>query len=148
MLLIYFSRPCGRKTKISLGFCGRFSSAELLSFSISLLVVFIWIMTGHWLLMDAMGMGLCVAFIAFVMLPSLKVSTLLLSGLLLYDVFWVFGTEAMVAVASGLLEAKVKLLHKSVLTKDAMFSLDVEIGIISVFRPLESSPVKIMIFIT
>lgn len=35
-------------------------------------------------------MGLCVAFIAFVRLPSLKVSTLLLTGLLLYDVFWVF----------------------------------------------------------
>ena len=40
--------------------------------------------------MDAMGMGLCVAFIAFVRLPSLKVSTLLLLGLLIYDVFWVF----------------------------------------------------------
>lgn len=38
----------------------------------------------------AMGMGLCVAFIAFVRLPSLKVSTLLLTGLLIYDVFWVF----------------------------------------------------------
>ena len=48
---------------------------------------------GHWLLMDAMGMGLCVAFIAFVRLPSLKVSTLLLSGLLLYDVFWVFFSQ-------------------------------------------------------
>ena len=43
--------------------------------------------------MDAMGMGLCVAFIAFVRLPSLKVSTLLLSGLLLYDVFWVFFSQ-------------------------------------------------------
>jgi len=40
--------------------------------------------------MLAMGMGLCVAFIAFVRLPSLKVSTLLLTGLLIYDVFWVF----------------------------------------------------------
>ena len=40
-----------------------------------------------------MGMGLCVAFIAFVRLPSLKVSTLLLSGLLLYDVFWVFFSQ-------------------------------------------------------
>ena len=48
---------------------------------------------GHWLLMDAMGIGLCVAFIAFVRLPSLKVSTLLLSGLLLYDVFWVFFSQ-------------------------------------------------------
>lgn len=39
--------------------------------------------------LSALGMGLCVAFIALVRLPSLKVSTLLLLGLLLYDVFWV-----------------------------------------------------------
>jgi hypothetical protein len=45
--------------------------------------------------MDFMGMGLCVAFIAFVRLPSLKVSTLLLSGLLLYDVFWVFFSQVL-----------------------------------------------------
>lgn len=38
---------------------------------------------------SALGMGLCVAFIALVRLPSLKVSTLLLVGLLVYDVFWV-----------------------------------------------------------
>jgi len=37
----------------------------------------------------ALGMGLCIAFIALVRLPSLKVSTLLLVGLLIYDVFWV-----------------------------------------------------------
>lgn len=41
------------------------------------------------LVFAALGMGLCVAFIALVRLPSLKVSTLLLVGLLLYDVFWV-----------------------------------------------------------
>lgn len=39
-------------------------------------------------------MGLCVAMIAFVRLPSLKVSCLLLSGLLIYDVFWVRRGEA------------------------------------------------------
>ena len=57
--------------------------------------------------MAAMGMGLCVAFIAFVRLPSLKVSTLLLMGLLIYDVFWVFfspyifSANVMVKVRSG-----------------------------------------------
>ena len=101
--------------RISFGVCGRFTAAELLSFSLSLFIVCIWVLTGHWLLMDgkysaivsvatkvtrkwrqmwcsvsAMGMGLCVAFIAFIRLPSLKVSTLLLTGLLVYDVFWVF----------------------------------------------------------
>lgn len=76
--------------RISLGACGRFSPAELVAFSLSVSIVCVWVLTGHWLLMDAMGMGLCVAFIAFVRLPSLKVSTLLLTGLLIYDVFWVF----------------------------------------------------------
>lgn len=86
----YIIRPCSDGTKISFGVCGRFTGAELLSFSLSIFIVCIWVLTGHWLLMDAMGMGLCVAFIAFVRLPSLKVSTLLLTGLLVYDVFWVF----------------------------------------------------------
>lgn len=86
----YIIRPCTDGNKISFGICGRFTGAELLSFSLSVSIVCIWVLTGHWLLMDAMGMGLCVAFIAFVRLPSLKVSTLLLTGLLIYDVFWVF----------------------------------------------------------
>ena len=81
------------KGKISLGMCGRFSLAELVSVTISVGVVCVWVLTGHWALMDFLGMGLCVAFIAFVRLPSLKVSTLLLTGLLLYDVFWVFFSQ-------------------------------------------------------
>jgi len=90
----YLVRPCSAgKGKISLGVCGRFTLAELVSFLISVGVVCVWVLTGHWALMDFMGMGLCVAFIAFVRLPSLKVSTLLLSGLLLYDVFWVFFSQ-------------------------------------------------------
>ncbi|XP_032823626.1 signal peptide peptidase-like 3 isoform X2 [Petromyzon marinus] len=86
----YLTRPCSSQNKISFGCCGRFTTAELLSFSLSIALVLIWVLTGHWLLMDALAMGLCVAMIAFVRLPSLKVSCLLLSGLLIYDVFWVF----------------------------------------------------------
>lgn len=102
----YIIRPCTDGNRISFGFCGRFTAAELLSFTLSVSIVCIWVLTGHWLLMDAMGMGLCVAFIAFVRLPSLKVSTLLLTGLLIYDVFWVFfssyifSTNVMVKVAT------------------------------------------------
>ena len=94
----YLVRPCQAKGKISLGLCGRFTLAEITSVAISICVVCIWVLTGHWALMDFMGMGLCVAFIAFVRLPSLKVSTLLLSGLLLYDVFWVFFSQVRSAV--------------------------------------------------
>lgn len=41
------------------------------------------------LFFSALAMGLCVSMIAYIRLPSLKVSTLLLIGLLIYDVFWV-----------------------------------------------------------
>ncbi|XP_077995588.1 signal peptide peptidase-like 3 isoform X2 [Glandiceps talaboti] len=86
----YMLRSCASGTKMSFGCCGRFTPAELMSFGFSVGLVLVWIMTGHWLLMDALAMGLCVTMIAFVRLPSLKVSTLLLTGLLIYDVFWVF----------------------------------------------------------
>lgn len=65
-----------------------------------------------------MGMGLCVAFIALVRLPSLKVSTLLLTGLLIYDVFWVFfssyifNSNVMVKVATRPAENPVGVVAK------------------------------------
>nr|CAD7456054.1 unnamed protein product [Timema tahoe] len=122
----YVIRPCSDGNKISFGVCGRFTGAELLSFSLAVFIVCIWVLTGHWLLMDgcftsyvkAMGMGLCVAFIAFVRLPSLKVSTLLLTGLLIYDVFWVFfssyifNTNVMVKVATRPAENPVGLMAR------------------------------------
>ncbi|KAL2726535.1 signal peptide peptidase-like 3 [Vespula squamosa] len=114
----YIIRPCTDGNKISFGICGRFTGAELLSFSLSVSIVCIWVLTGHWLLMDAMGMALCVAFIAFIRLPSLKVSTLLLTGLLIYDVFWVFfssyifSTNVMVKVATRPADNPVNLVAK------------------------------------
>ncbi|XP_064612226.1 signal peptide peptidase-like 3 [Liolophura sinensis] len=125
----YLIRPCTTGQKISFGVCGRFTAAEILSFCMSFLIVCVWVLTGHWLLMDALGMGLCVAFIALVRLPSLKVSTLLLVGLLVYDVFWVFfssyifSANVMVKVATRPAENPVgifaKKLHLTGLVKDA-----------------------------
>ncbi|KAK3587145.1 hypothetical protein CHS0354_006785 [Potamilus streckersoni] len=125
----YLIRPCSSGQKISFGVCGRFTAAELMSFFLSFFIVCIWVLTGHWLLMDALGMGLCVAFIALVRLPSLKVSTLLLVGLLVYDVFWVFfssyifSTNVMVKVATRPAENPVgifaKKLHLTGLVRDA-----------------------------
>ena len=58
--------------------------------------------------------GLCISFIALVRLPNLKVSALLLLGLVIYDVFWVyfshyiFTTNVMVRVATREAENPVK----------------------------------------
>lgn len=50
----YIIRPCSDGNRISFGVCGRFNAAELFSFSLSLSIVCIWVLTGHWLLMDGM----------------------------------------------------------------------------------------------
>ncbi|GIY22946.1 signal peptide peptidase-like 3 [Caerostris extrusa] len=59
--------------------------------------------------MDAMGMGLCVAFIAFVRLPSLKVSTLLLTG---FFSSYIFNANVMVKVATRPAENPVGIVAK------------------------------------
>ena len=43
--------------RISFGCCGRFTLAELLSFSLSVMLVLIWVLTGHWLLMDGASLS-------------------------------------------------------------------------------------------
>jgi len=70
--------------------------------------------------MDALSMGLCVSMIALLRLPSLKVSCLLLSGLLIYDVFWVFfssylfSANVMVQVATAQADNPVGLLARKI----------------------------------
>jgi len=116
----YIMRPCATPNKLSFGCCGRFTPAELLSLFLSTLFVTVWVCTGHWLLMDALSMGLCVSMIALLRLPSLKVSCLLLSGLLIYDVFWVFfssylfNANVMVQVATAQADNPVGLLARKI----------------------------------
>lgn len=43
----YIIRPCSDGNKISFGMCGRFTGAELLSFSLSVFIVCIWVLTGE-----------------------------------------------------------------------------------------------------
>lgn len=75
------------------------------------------------------GIGFCITFIAIVRLPSLKVSTLLLVGLAVYDVFWVyfshliFDSNVMIKVATKEADNPFKsLAHK--FNMDSTFSKD------------------------
>lgn len=45
----YLIRPCSDGTKISFGVCGRYTGAELLSFTLSIMIVCIWVLTGEFL---------------------------------------------------------------------------------------------------
>ena len=41
---------------------------------LSVLTTLAWMVTGHWILQDVLGMGLCVTYVAHLRLPNLKVS--------------------------------------------------------------------------
>lgn len=76
----------------------------LLMFCIS--TVAVWLVTGHWLLNNTLGISICIAFVSHVRLPNIKICSLLLVCLFVYDVFWVFfserffGANVMVSVAT------------------------------------------------
>lgn len=67
------------------------SQGMLLLFSIG--IVAAWLVTGHWLLSNLLGICICVAFVSHVRLPNIKICSLLLVCLFLYDIFWVFLSE-------------------------------------------------------
>lgn len=69
-------------------------------------VVVAWLVSGHWVLNNLLGISLCIAFVSHVRLPNIKICAMLLICLFVYDIFWVFyserffGANVMVSVAT------------------------------------------------
>ncbi|KAH0852632.1 hypothetical protein HID58_093797 [Brassica napus] len=65
-----------------------------------------WLVSGHWVLNNLLGISICIAFVSHVRLPNIKICAMLLLCLFVYDIFWVFfserffGTNVMVTVAT------------------------------------------------
>uniref|UniRef100_A0A2P2IPW4 Signal peptide peptidase-like 1 n=1 Tax=Rhizophora mucronata TaxID=61149 RepID=A0A2P2IPW4_RHIMU len=77
----------------------------LLLFACSLTVA-AWLVSGHWILNNLLGISICIAFVSHVRLPNIKICAMLLACLFVYDIFWVFfserffGANVMVSVAT------------------------------------------------
>jgi len=56
----------------------------------------------HWITNNLLGIAFSIYGIEALHLSSFKAGTILLSGLFIYDVFWVFGTDVMTTVAKGI----------------------------------------------
>ncbi|KAL6903792.1 hypothetical protein ACP4OV_004605 [Aristida adscensionis] len=63
----------------------------------------------HWLANNVLGIAFCIQGIEMLSLGSFKTGAILLAGLFVYDVFWVFFTPVMVSVAKSF-DAPIKLL--------------------------------------
>ncbi|KAL9248337.1 hypothetical protein vseg_021670 [Gypsophila vaccaria] len=63
----------------------------------------------HWLANNILGLAFCIQGIEMLSLGAFKTGAILLGGLFLYDIFWVFFTPVMVSVAKSF-DAPIKLL--------------------------------------
>lgn len=85
------------------------SHAWLLTFVFAAGFALAWFKTKHYLLNNIFGISLSIKGIESLSLGSFKVGAILLSGLFFYDIFWVFGTDVMVTVATSF-DAPIKLI--------------------------------------
>jgi len=77
----------------------------------------------HWIANNILGLAFSIQGIALLSLGSYKIGCILLSGLFIYDIFWVFGTDVMVTVAKSF-DAPVKLLFpKDLFAQELSFSM-------------------------
>lgn len=83
-----------------------FTRMQALLLFLCFITVAAWLVSGHWVLNNMLGISLCIAFVSHVRLPNIKVCAMLLICLFVYDIFWVFysewffGANVMVAVAT------------------------------------------------
>jgi minor histocompatibility antigen H13 len=84
-----------------------------------------WFQTKHFVLNNIFGISLSIKGIESLSLGSYKVGAILLFGLFFYDIFWVFGTDVMVTVATKF-DGPIKLLFPRAFateTEKAKFSI-------------------------
>eukprot|EP00026_Physarum_polycephalum_P011711 Phypoly_transcript_11952.p1 GENE.Phypoly_transcript_11952~~Phypoly_transcript_11952.p1 ORF type:complete len:345 (+),score=19.92 Phypoly_transcript_11952:80-1114(+) len=69
---------------------GNVTVVNVIMYLLSVTFVFVWLASGHWIFSAVIGVGMCTVFIGYIRVPSLRLLVILLGGLFLYDIFWVF----------------------------------------------------------
>ncbi|KAL7411918.1 signal peptide peptidase-domain-containing protein [Mrakia frigida] len=98
---------------------------SLVAIPLSAAVPYFYVVLGHpWWANNIMGFSFAQNAIQLMRLDGMLTGAMLLGGLFLYDIFWVFGTDVMVSVATGL-DAPIKLLFPKdpSLTRSAGFTM-------------------------
>lgn len=79
----------------------RVTAADGVGLFFGLLVAYWYSVTKFWVANNIFGMCFAISAIEMMALGGFKVAAILLSGLFVYDIFWVFGTDVMVTVAKS-----------------------------------------------
>lgn len=86
-----------------------FTTVDILGCLLGLPVCLWYILTNHWSASNILGAAFSLQGIELISLGKFFNGFILLSGLFIYDIFWVFGTDVMVSVAKNF-DAPIKLL--------------------------------------
>ncbi|GAM21535.1 hypothetical protein SAMD00019534_047100 [Acytostelium subglobosum LB1] len=96
---------------------------DIVTFALSASFSVWYITTKHWIANNIFGITFSIQGISLIGLHDYSVGVILLSGLFLYDIFWVFGTDVMVTVAKSF-DAPIKLLFpKNIFAAEYQFSM-------------------------
>ncbi|XP_066152284.1 minor histocompatibility antigen H13 [Euwallacea fornicatus] len=86
----------------------RFSTYDVVSLAGCSLVGAWYLIQKHWVANNLFGLAFALNAVELLHLNNVATGCILLSGLFVYDIFWVFGTDVMVTVAKSF-EAPIKL---------------------------------------
>lgn len=101
------------RSEINISYLGGVNWLTIVEMPIGVGMVVLWLVCRNtwkyaWFLNDILAFSICVLMISSVKITNMKVATVLLCGILCYDVFWVylssyfFGKNVMVTVAGGI----------------------------------------------
>ncbi|KAJ1838465.1 hypothetical protein LPJ73_007070, partial [Coemansia sp. RSA 2703] len=79
----------------------RFTNLHLGTLGVSAILTAVYLYSKNWIVSNMFGLAFSFSAINLIRLDSFKTGMIMLSGLFVYDIFWVFGTEVMVSVAKS-----------------------------------------------
>ncbi|XP_052868962.1 minor histocompatibility antigen H13 [Anopheles cruzii] len=86
----------------------RFTTHDIVCFIVALIISVWYLLQKHWIANNLLGIAFAVNGVELLHLNNVATGCILLCGLFVYDIFWVFGTNVMVTVAKSF-EAPIKL---------------------------------------
>lgn len=103
---IHFTQGEGNKKEDIINY--KFSTHDIVCLLISTIIGVWYLIKKHWIANNLFGLAFAINGVELLHLNNVVTGCILLSGLFVYDIFWVFGTNVMVTVAKSF-EAPIKL---------------------------------------
>lgn len=103
---IHFTQGEGDKKEDLINY--RFTTHDLVCLFISLAIGIWYLLQKHWIANNLFGLAYAINGVEMLHLNNVVTGCILLGGLFVYDIFWVFGTNVMVTVAKSF-DAPIKL---------------------------------------